>query len=353
MINLFKRVYVRYDIDMRCGKTQKRLFVSDRPYPFPITPDPVVREALGILGHYTDVNKFLEDHGGVASVLYMLFNQDEKVCVIATHELATILSVSMFRTMAKNPTLESAYVFYRSQYMHQRAMAVRGINDFDNNLAFRGEFPQLYTLEEFEAVYARTEVCVGLQDIDPVHLPIEMLMPNYFLDPTARTRLNLAFLNKYRAIALENAISRIQMARNTILTESVPVSNFLGREVDEIHAVDELLADPRTAWLNDPALALYSEEDAGAKYSIKKLLEIYDVIEELLRIQMEERVVLIRIARGDIAGLVELDTEDEKGNFIGTEQFVAKVNGILINRCYQEKRKGNTAFFEQFALIGE
>jgi hypothetical protein len=63
--------------------------------------------------------------------------------------------------------------------------------------------------------------------------------------------------------------------------------------------------------------------------------------------------VLEHIAHGRIAELVELDTEDELGNFIGTEHFVSKVNGIFINRCYQEWRKKNTAFFEQFALIGE
>lgn len=353
MINLFKKVYASYDVDMRSGKTQKRLFISDRKYPYPITKNSEEREALGILGHYDDVNKFLEDNGGLESVMYMLFNLDQKLCVIATHELATLLSISLFKSVTKNPTVESAYLYYRSTYAHQRAMSVQSISDFDNNLAFRGEFPTLFTVEEFAAIYDKSVVCVGLQDIDPADLPIEMLMPNYFANPQARTKLNLAFLNKYRAIALENAIFRIRMARKVIMTDSVPVSNFLGREVDEIDALNELIADPRTSWLADPALGLYSEEEATKKYSIKKLLEIYDTIEALLRTEMEERAVLRHVGSGDIAGLVELDTEDQKGNFIGTEHFVSKVNGIFINRCYQEKRKGNTAFFEQFALLGE
>jgi hypothetical protein len=353
MINLFKKVYINYDIDMRSGKSQKRLFVSDRQYPYPIAQNPDEREALGIVGHYDNVNKFLEDHGGLESVIYMLFNLDQKLCIIATHELATLLTLCVFKSVVKNPTMDAAYLYYRSSYAHQRAMSVQSISDFDNNLSFRAEFPVLFSIEEFAELYAKVPVCPGLQDIDPAHLPIEVLIPNYFADSAARSKSNMAFLNKYRAIALENAIFRIRMARKVIMTDSVPVSNFLGREVDEIDALNELIADPRTSWLADPVLGLYSEEEATKKYSIKKLLEIYDTIEALLRTEMEERVVLQHVGRGDIAALVELDTEDQKGNFIGTEHFVSKVNGIFINRCYQEKRKGNTAFFEQFALIGE
>ena len=57
------------------------------------------------------------------------------------------------------------------------------------------------------------------------------------------------------------------------------------------------------------------------------------------------------LARGEIPELLQEDMKDERGNFIGTEHHFSKVNGVFVNKCYQESRKGNTNFFKQFELI--
>jgi hypothetical protein len=271
MINLFKKVYANYDTDMRSAKTQKRIFATDREYPYPITPEPAVRRAVGILGVFKSGEEFLEAHGGLEGTLHWLFDLNEKVCLIATHELATLLSMSVFKSIIKNPTLESAYTFYRAVYMHERAMSVQNITDFDNSLAYKGELAPMFSVDEFETVYHKAVVCEKLQAMEPADTPIEFLMAHYFGNPTGRSGNNLGFLTKYRAIALENAIFRIRVARASILTNSIPVSKFLGREVDEIHAIDELMKDPRTSWLADPALGLYSEEEVLAVQAAQHL----------------------------------------------------------------------------------
>lgn len=350
MINLFKRVYISYDFDLRSAKGQKRLFVTNRRMPYPITTDPLTRKDLGILDHYHDVDEFLHAKGGAVKVIEELFSNEDKVCLITTHELATLLQLSVFKSIMKNPTVEAAYILYRSTYMHQKAASLQTLQSFENSAQFIGQFPSLMTLDEFQIVYDRAETCSALKEIGPWDVPIEYLLANYLANPEVMVGGVAIFFSKFRQIALENAIFRIRVLRNEILTNSMAASRYLGREIDEIHALEELVAHPATAWLQDETLSLYNSEDAVAKFSIPQLLEIYDSIEELLQISIEERAVLEFISRGDIYGLLRKDMEDERGNFIGTEQYVSKVNGVFINKCYQEGRKENTAFFQQFKL---
>lgn len=349
MINLFSRIYVNYDVDLRAGKNQQRIFVTNRLLPFPISEDPIIRSKLGIVSHHTDVEVFLKEMGGLEQTIEKLLAANSKICIIANPEFATLLHMCVFKSLMHQPKLEAAYTFYRATYMHQRASSLNTLTSFEDAGAFQGDFPAMLTLEEFTPIYDQAIVCKCLKSIEPTDIPIEYLMANY-LASNDRTGLTIYFMIKYRAIALENAIFRIRVLRNEILTNCVAVSRYLGKEIDEIHALDELIQHPPTAWLADQALSVYSEEDAIRKYTVHQLLDIYTSIEELLGIKIDERQVLEYLAAGRVPELIELDMQDERGNFIGTEHFFSKVNGVFINKCYQEARKGNTAFFQDFKL---
>lgn len=351
MINLFKRFYVNYDVDLRAGKTQQRFFITDREFPYPITADPKLRQQYGIASYYTSVDKFLEEVGGIQGAVKMFFESDEKICLITKPEFATLLHMSVFKTLVKNPTLEAAYLFYKATYMHQRASSLQTLTNYDDDAAFKGNFPTALTLEQFIEIYEAAEVCECLKEIHAKDIPVELLMADFFIDPQPRLGAAMHFLFKYRAIALENAVFRIRVLRNEILTNSTTVSQYFGQEFDEIHALDHLLAHPSTVWLADEDLALYSEENVIKKYSIAQFLAIYETIEKLLGISIDERRVLEFLARGELMELLQEDIKDERGNFIGTEHHFSKVNGVFVNKCYQENRKGNTDFFKPFELI--
>lgn len=350
MINLFRKIYLSYDTDLRSGKNQQRIIVTDRKFPYPITNDPLVRQQLGILEHYTSVEDFLQEHGGVANVVAKLYTADQKVCFIATHELATLVHLSVFKTLMLSPTLDAAYLLYRAAHAHQKAIALRSLTDFDNDLAFKGEFPAMFTIEEFKKIYDKAQLCPALDGIDYQDIPIEFLMSSYMAGNVRNAPQRFVFLQKYRTIALENAVFRIRVLRNEIMTNSVPVSSYLGREVDEINAITELVAHPHTAWLADEVFGLYSAEDVTKKYSLSQLLAIFDSIENLMQITIEEKRVLQYLLRGEVRDLLEVDMQDERGNYLGTEHFVSKINGVFINKCYQEFRKENLAFFKPFLL---
>lgn len=350
MINLFKKIYTKYDSDLRSGKQQNRIIVTDRNFPYPITSEPDLRKKLGILGYYTSPDELLKEYGSIEAFLTYLISLDEKVCVITTSSFATQLQISVYKSLVKNPTAIGGYALYRSTYMHHRAISLRQIGDYDNDLTFKGNIPEVMTSDVFSSLYASTNPIVKLKGLEASDIPIELLMANYMGQPYVRTPKHFGFLMKYRNMVLENAIYRIRILRNEIMTNSVPVSAYLGAEVDEIHALDALIAHPATAWIADDTFSLYSQEDAGKKYSVAQLLAIYDSIEQLMKISIEEKTVLQHLTRGEIADILILDVEDEKGNFIGTEGFVAKVNGVFINKCYQEKRKENLDFFKPFLL---
>ena len=351
MINLFKRIYINYDVDLRAGKSQQRCFVTDREFLYPITPNPQLRQQLGITSYHRTVAEFLEEAGGVDGVIERFLKSDDKICLITKPEFATLLHMTVFKSVMKNPTLDAAYLFYKTTYMHQRASSMQTMTSFDDDAAFKGDFPAMYTLEEFAEIYNAAAPCESLKNIHPSALPVELLMANFFINPRPRPGAAMYFLFKYRAIALENAVFRIKVLRNEILTNSTTASQYFGKEIDEVHAIDELLAHPSTAWLADEDLALYSEANVMNKYSIAQFLAIYETIEKLLGISIDERRVLEFLARGEIPELLQEDMKDERGNFIGTEHHFSKVNGVFVNKCYQESRKGNTNFFKQFELI--
>lgn len=350
MINLFRKIYLSYDTDLRSAKNQERIIVTDREFPYPISNDPVARKKLGILEHYSSVSGFLNEQGSLASVIAKLFNSDQRVCFITTHEFATLIQMSVFKSLMVNPTMDAAYLFYRATYMHQRAISLRNVTDYDSNLSCKGEFPVLFTADEFADIYAKAEKCSELADIKNQDIPIELLMASYMSGNIHNPEQRFAFLQKYRNIALENAIFRIRILRNEIMANSVPVSAYLGREVDEIDATTALIEHPNTSWLADEIFGLYNAEDASKKYSLAQLLEIFDSIEKLMRINIEEKRVLQYLARGEVRELLDADMEDERGNYIGTEHFVSKINGVFINKCYQEFRKFNHEFFKPFLL---
>jgi hypothetical protein len=225
------------------------------------------------------------------------------------------------------------------------------LTNFDDDAAFKGNFPAILTFEQFSTIFDAAEVCDVLKTIHAKDIPVELLMAHFFIDPQPRQGAAMYFLFKYRTIALENAVFRIRVLRNEILTNSTTVSNYFGQETDEIHAIDQLLEHPSTAWLGNQDFALYSEENVMKKYSIANFLAIYETIEKLLGISIDERRVLEYLARGELIELIQEDMKDERGNFIGTEHHFSKVNGVFVNKCYQESRKGNTDFFKQFELI--
>ena len=350
MINLFRKIYLSYDTDLRSGKNQERIIVTDRKFPYPISNDPVLRKGLGILEHYSSVNEFLNEQGSIANVVAKLFTTDQRICFITTHEFATLIHMSVFKSLAVNPTIEAAYLLYRATYMHQKAISLRNLTDYDNDMAFKGEFPVMFSDLEFADIYAKAEECPALAGIAYQDIPIELLMGSYMAGNIHNPDQRFAFLQKYRNIVLENAIFRIRILRNEIMANSVPVSAYLGREVDEIDATTALIAHPTTAWLADEIFGLYNTEDASKKYSLAQLLDIFDSIEKLMQVNIEEKRVLQYLARGEVRELLDVDMEDERGNYLGTEHFVSKINGVFINKCYQEFRKFNHEFFKPFLL---
>lgn len=352
MINLFRKVYLSYDTDLRSGKNQERIIVTDRKFPYPITNNPAERKSLGILEHYSSVDEFLNEQGNVAGVVEKLFTTDQRVCFITTHEFATLIQMSVFKSLVISPTVDAAYLLYRATYMHQRAISLRNVTDYDSGLALKGEFPVLFTADEFAVIYAKAEECPALVGIAHRDIPIELLMGSYMTNDVSNIERRFAFLQKYRNIALENAIFRIRILRNEIMTNSVPVSAYLGREVDEIDATTALIEHPNTSWLADEIFGLYGTEDVSKKYSLAQLLDIFDSIEKLMQINIEEKRVLQYISRGEVRELLDADMEDERGNYLGTEHFVSKINGVFINKCYQEFRKSNEEFFKPFLLKG-
>lgn len=350
MINLFRKTYLSYDTDLRSGKQQERIIVTDKQFPYPITNDPAIRQKLGILEHYNSVKEFLDEYGSIANVVDKLFNADQRVCFITTHEFATLIHASVFKSLMVNATVEAAYLLYRATYGHQKAISLRNLTDYDNNLAFKGEFPVMFSESEFTDIYAKAEECPTLSGIAYQDIPIELLMGSYMSGNIHNPDQRFAFLQKYRNITLENAIFRIRILRNEIMANSVPVSAYLGREVDEIDATTALIAHPNTAWLADEIFGVYNTEDASKKYSLAQLLDIFDSVEKLMQINIDEKRVLQYLARGEVRELLDADMEDERGNYLGTEHFVSKINGVFINKCYQEFRKFNHEFFKPFLL---
>lgn len=353
MKNLFKRVYFKHDNNLAPSAGQNRVIITERELQFPITEDQATRERVGILNYFKSFEELNESYGDREAFWATMMARTDKVVIIASPNFAAELLVQYWKSIFENSTADSLFTLYQffinSENLLSYREKERAIAESDANVHCRQSAG--VSIELFRMIFDRVPVSASLQALTKNDLPVEYLLMGVLGETLTKGSQAVAY-RKIRDIVSVNIARCLVNAKEDFFSET---HNFyLLNEAGQTETITDPIAfigkHPDLKWVLDTEFVYGNEDAILKKYSLNDFLRFFQTYSKLFRFQYDEELATNYLINNDYRGLLDYDIADEKGNFFGVDNFVNKINGLLISHLYQLKRQGDLAALAQYKL---
>lgn len=346
MKNLFRRIYIKHDNNMITNENQQRFFISDRNFEHHFPSDRGIRERLKIMEVFQGLDKVDEHYGNRAGFWSYMRAADARVCIIGGRDVVAELLIQYWKSIFKQTTVQAMYELYTRFVNNENLLSLHAKTTIDSDNNTDALEIQAIPFERFEEISNRTAADWTISELNVRDIPIEYLLFSYFAQPNqrsaARKNAGQITFRKVRDIVLTNVVSQLVDARKDYF---ISTHNFYKLYPDDVQPVigdtlAQIKANENLAWVLDPLFSVENINHVVGHYGLPKLKEFFDTYAKLFNYRYEEEFALEYLIKDDIFGLLEYDVLDENGNFFGTEDFVFKINGLMISYGYQLYRQG-------------
>lgn len=357
MINLFDRVYLKHDNVLTKAEGQQKLIITDKNFVIPYASERHVQQAAGIIGVYdcmSDCDFYNGDREGLWTMLRL---KAAKVIVIARKDYVAELLIQYWKSIFKDPSLESLYTLYQltvnnenlhSYRFRERTAKVTSPNS-DSDLI------EKLTLEEFTTLFNKTDKVAALEGLEKRYLPFEYLLMselgNY--GKPGRKEIYQPLYKKIDMIVRKNIVGELISARDDFFfeTHNFYLLNEGEKETPILDPLKTIEQNPSLSWVLDDLFEYGNEDEILAKYSLGQIKGFYEVYHRLFGYQFDDYNAIDFIQNKTFMKLVEYDIQDHKGNFFCSSAFVSKINGLLISYMYQQVRLNKRDVLQQYELV--
>lgn len=357
MKNLFRRIYIQHDNFLTVRDGQKRLVISGRTFQYPFPTAPAEMEQIGLVGYHKSLVDADDFYGSRANLWATVRAIDGRVVIIADkHAFAEIL-IQFWKSIFRAATFEGCWPLYELVINNENLLAMHAKTSIDSDANVAATMIEAISQDEFRTLFATVTADWTISELTTRDLPIEYLLANYFgatvPGMVARTNAGKVTFSKIKEIVLTNVISQLVDAKKDYF-----LSTHSYHRLNDEDGATEVVTNPlgaitnnsQLSWVLDPEFRADNVNGVIAKYGMEQLRTFFHTYARLFDFEFEEAFALDYLIADDIAGLLEYDVKDDKGNFFGTEDFVFKINGLLVSYLYRNYRLQQKAQLASYAL---
>jgi len=346
MKNLFNSIYIKSDYSLYGSQNHKRIVITSKKLDFTFSTDPSVLKQIGVIGVFNNLQEVYKTYNDSESFWTNLLATKEKICIVSDQETTCRLLIQYWKSLIPKLSVDVAYTLLRMYNAYEKLLSYKQ-NDI---VSFRTDVNTTDTIYEtldksfFESIFKEENRCAILTESFSRNrklVPVEYLMASYFTNTLDHDDL-IIFLKKFRDISLENAILQLCSARDDILTETQNHYQLGEFDFDNIDIYNSIKNHPDLSWVFDECFINRDVKSILSQYKLRDLKRFFETYTKLLRYKYDEETALDYIINNDIMGLVEYDVSDEKGNFLSSESFASKVNGVFVSYMYSLKNQKKT-----------